>query len=151
MGPNGSRRKSWSSPATMTRAPPSARASAASTTARSKNCTSSIPTTSDERARATSSAHPSTGMADDIGRVVAVVDARLEEDHALTRDLRAPEAPDHLLALAGEHRAADDLEPSSSVRRHPDHGGDARRAGGRAENALRAAKVRRVPAGLWCG
>ena len=62
--PNGSRRKSWSSPAQITRAPPSARASAACTIPGSKNCTSSIPTTSDERARATSSAQPSTGTAD---------------------------------------------------------------------------------------
>ena len=84
-------------------------------------------------ARATSSAQPSTGtadmrtpgVADDVGGVVAVVDARLEEEHALAGDLRAPQPADHLLALAGEHRPADDLEPASPLRRHPDHGRDA--------------------------
>ena len=63
IGPNGSRRKSWSSPATITRAPPSASASAAPTTSRSKNWTSSIPTTSMPRARSTSSATSLTGTA----------------------------------------------------------------------------------------
>ena len=79
------------------------------------------------------SRHPHARMTHDVGRVVAVVDAGLEEDHPLTGDLRAPEPTDHLLALAREHRAADDLEPSSSLGRHPDHRGDARRGGGRGE------------------
>jgi len=66
--------------------------------------------------------HPDTRMADDVSRVVAVVDPRLEEDHALARDLGAAKPADHLLALAGEHRPADDFEPASSLRRHADHG-----------------------------
>ena len=55
--------------------------------------------------------HPDPRMADDVGRVVAVVDPRLEEDHALARDLRPAEAPDQLLRLAAEHGTADDLDP----------------------------------------
>ena len=96
IGPNGRRRKSWSSPAAITRAPPSASASAASTIDGSKNCASSIPTTSHPRARATSSAaavdrhggHADAGVADHVVRVVAVVDSGLEDDHALARRSR---------------------------------------------------------------
>ena len=69
-------------------------------------------------------AHSCTGVADDVGRVVAVVDPRLEDDDALPCDLRASQTADHLLALAAEHRAADDLEPATSLRGDPDHGGD---------------------------
>jgi hypothetical protein len=63
MGPKGSRRKSWSRPAAMTREPPSASKRATSAITRSKNCTSSIPTTSKPRARASSSATDETGTA----------------------------------------------------------------------------------------
>ena len=67
-------------------------------------------------------AHADTRVADDVGRVVAVVDPRLEDDDALPRDLGAAEPADHLLALAAEHRAADDLEPATAFRIEPDHG-----------------------------
>jgi hypothetical protein len=60
-------------------------------------------------------------VTDDVRRVVAVVELRLEEDDALAGDLGAAEAADHLLALAAEHRSADDLEPAA-VRVVPDHG-----------------------------
>ncbi len=63
IGPNGSRRKSWSSPAAMTRTPRSARSRAAATTDSSKNCTSSIPTTSNPDERETSSGTEPTGTA----------------------------------------------------------------------------------------
>ncbi len=63
IGPNGSRRKSWSRPAAITRAPPSASASAAPTISCSKNWASSIPTTSNPRACSTSSATQPTGTA----------------------------------------------------------------------------------------
>ncbi len=66
--------------------------------------------------------HAHARVADDVGCVVAVVDPRLEEEHALPGDLRAPESTDHLLALAAEHRAAHDLEPAASLRGHSDHG-----------------------------
>ena len=39
--------------------------------------------------------------------------SRLEDLHFLTGDLSAPQAPDELLALAAEHAAGDDFDPSS--------------------------------------
>ena len=67
--------------------------------------------------------HAHARVADDIGRVVAVVDPGLEQEHALPGDLRAAQPADHLLALAAEHRAAHDLEPAASLRGDSDHGG----------------------------
>src|SRR5712664_2262639 len=43
---------------------------------------------------------------------VAFVDGRLEDLHALARDLRATQAADQLLAFAGKHRADDDFDPA---------------------------------------
>src|SRR5713226_6945857 len=43
---------------------------------------------------------------------VAFVDGRLEDLHALARDLRAAQAADQFLALAGKHRADDDFDPA---------------------------------------
>ena len=70
------------------------------------------------------SAHARAGMAHDVGRVVAVVDPRLEDDDALAGDLGAAQPADHLLALPAEHRTADHLEPAASLRGDADHGGD---------------------------
>ena len=53
--------------------------------------------------------------------VVAVVDQRLHDQRALPGDLGAAQAADQLLALAAEHRAADDLEPAAGVGLRPDH------------------------------
>ena len=66
-------------------------------------------------------AHPDARVADDVGGVVPVVDPRLEDDDALTGDLGAAEATDHLLALATEHRPADDLDPAALPWWDPDH------------------------------
>ena len=71
-------------------------------------------------------AHPGARMADDVADVVAVVDARLDDQHPLAGDLRTPQPPDELLALAAEHRAADDLEPAAVIREEPDHRSDPR-------------------------
>src|SRR5712664_1561063 len=49
---------------------------------------------------------------DDFVGGVALVDGRLEDLHALARDLRAAQATDQLLALAGKHRADDDFDPA---------------------------------------
>ena len=68
--------------------------------------------------------HARARMAHDVRRVVAVVDARLQDHDALSGDLGAAEPADHLLALPAEHRTADDLEPTTSLRRNADHGGD---------------------------
>ena len=61
------------------------------------------------------------GVRDDVADVVAVVDQRLHDQRALPRDLGAAQAADQLLALAAEHRAADDLEPAAGVGLRPDH------------------------------
>ena len=66
--------------------------------------------------------HARAGVADDVRDVVAVVDPRLHDQHALARDLGAAQAPDELLALAAEHRAAHDLEPTAAAGNGPDHG-----------------------------
>jgi hypothetical protein len=58
----------------------------------------------------------------DVPDVVAVVDGRLDDQRAQAGDLGAPEAADQLLALAAEHRAADDLERAVSHERRPEHG-----------------------------
>src|SRR5581483_5394897 len=76
------------------------------------------------RARDRDSAHLRARVADDVADVVAVVDARLRDERALAGDLRAAEPPDELVALAAEHRAADDLEPASALGKQPDHAGD---------------------------
>ena len=54
--------------------------------------------------------------------VEAVVDRRLEDRDRLPGDLGAAEAAHQLLALAGEHRAADDLEPAAGHRVNAHHG-----------------------------
>jgi len=61
-------------------------------------------------------------MRDDVRHVVAVVDPRLHDQRPLAGDLGAAQAADQLLALAAEHRAADDLEPAAALWRVPDHG-----------------------------
>jgi hypothetical protein len=66
--------------------------------------------------------HADSRVADHVRSVVAVVDPRLEEQDALAGDLRAAQPADHLLGLAAEHRAADDLEPAAALGGHPDHG-----------------------------
>ena len=71
-------------------------------------------------------AHPCAGVADHVADVVAVVDARLHDQHPLPGDLRPAQPPDQLLALAAEHRPADDLEPAATVREEPDHETDPR-------------------------
>ena len=63
IGPNGTRRKSWSSPATMTRVPRSASSSTPGTIPSPRNCASSIPTTSKLEARSVSSATVAIGTA----------------------------------------------------------------------------------------
>ena len=65
--------------------------------------------------------HPRSRVAHYLGDAVAVVDLRLEDHHALPGDLGAAQATDHLLALAAEHRAADDLEPAASAWGDPEH------------------------------
>ena len=125
--------------------PPSASASAAPTIEASKNCTSSMP--DDVVARRPrhelrhaldgDRAHARTRVRDDVGCVVAVVDPRLEDDHSLPGDLRAAQAPDHLLALAGEHRPADDFEPAAVLWWDPDHGREATGRIGRIGLSLR--------------
>src|SRR5207248_3745542 len=54
--------------------------------------------------------HLGAAVRDDVPDVIAVVDGRLDDQRAQAGDLRAPETPDQLLALAAEHRAADDLQ-----------------------------------------
>jgi hypothetical protein len=60
-------------------------------------------------------------MRDDVADVVTVVDQRLDDQRALAGDLRAPEPADQLLALAAEHRAADDLQPTTTLGLRSDH------------------------------
>ena len=104
--------------------------------------------------------HPDAGVADDVGGVVAVVDPRLEDHRPLAGDLGAPEPADHLLALAAEHRAADDLEPAAALRVDPDHGRDRSRLSGRRGRDRRSArgdrmnhpvKIRRASRARPCG
>ena len=49
---------------------------------------------------------------DDLVLAVAVVDGGLEDLDLLPRNLRAPQPPDQLLALAAEHAAGDDFDPA---------------------------------------
>jgi hypothetical protein len=77
-------------------------------------------------------------VADHVGRVVAVVDPRLEDHDALPGDLRAAQPADHLLALAAEHRPADHLEPAAAGV-VPDHADDRRKRAGRAPEMSRPA------------
>ena len=60
---------------------------------------------------------------DDVADVVAVVD-RASRSALEAGDLGAPQAADQLLALAAEHRPADDLEPAAAFGDVPDHGPD---------------------------
>ena len=76
-------------------------------------------------------AHPQARVGDDVGGVEPVVDRRLEHRDRLAGDLGPPEAPHQLLALAGEHRAADDLEPAACHRVHAHHGRKPTARGGR--------------------
>ena len=69
-----------------------------------------VPASSGRRAPQTRSPAPPTCVLPRGRRrrvVVTVVDARLEDDHPLAGDLGPAQPPDHLLALAGEHRPAD--------------------------------------------
>ncbi len=66
-------------------------------------------------------AHLRARVADDVADVVAVVDARLHDERALAGDLRAAQPADELLALAAEHRPADDFEPPATLGEQPDH------------------------------
>src|SRR5262249_23196704 len=54
-------------------------------------------------------------VADDLHVVVAIVDARLEQEHALLGETGAFDPTDQLLGLPAEHRAADDLDASESL------------------------------------
>ena len=58
--------------------------------------------------------HLGAGVADDVADVVAVVEPRLDDQRALAGDLGAPQPADELLALAAEHRPANDLEPAAA-------------------------------------
>ena len=80
------------------------------------------------RPRHRDGAHLRACVADDVADVVAVVDARLHDQRALAGDLGAAQPADQLLALAAEHRAADDLEPAAALWEQPDHGRDPSRA-----------------------
>src|SRR5579875_288681 len=51
-------------------------------------------------------------MADDLAVRVARVHGRLKYLHALARNLRAPQPPNHLFSFAGKHRAADRFNPA---------------------------------------
>src|SRR6266446_2114972 len=51
-------------------------------------------------------------MRNDFVGGVTFVDGRLEDLHALARDLRAAQAADQLFALAGKHRADYDFDPA---------------------------------------
>ena len=73
-------------------------------------------------------AHLRAGVRDDVADVVAVVDQRLDDQGALAGDLGAAQAANQLLALAAEHRPADDLEPAAGMWLCPDHGGRLTRA-----------------------
>ena len=99
---------------------------------RSKNCPSSMPTTS---VRWSSFSRISLGSADELGLdahvavrhdvllAVAPVDDRLEDLDPLARDLRAPQPADQLLALAAEHAAGDHFDPAR-VRSKNIHGSE---------------------------
>ena len=76
-------------------------------------------------------AQAAAGVRDDVGLAVAVVEARLEEQRRELRDLGAADAPQQLLALAREHRAADDVERASARGKERDHGGSLRELAGR--------------------
>ena len=87
----------------------------------SKNCPSSMPTTSvsrpSTRKQLVRAAHggrrdPHVAVRDDVIVAVAIVDERLEDLDVLAGDLRAAQPPDQLLALAAEHAAGDDLDPA---------------------------------------
>jgi hypothetical protein len=65
-------------------------------------------------------------VGDDVGISVAVVEAGLEQQRRQLRDLGAPDAPQELLALAREHRAADDVERTTGRGQERDHGGSLR-------------------------
>ena len=54
-------------------------------------------------------------MADHLDVVVAVVDARLEEQDALLGEARALHPAEQLFGLAAEHRAADDLDATAAL------------------------------------
>src|SRR5581483_10245546 len=66
--------------------------------------------------------HLRAGVADDVADVVAVVDARLHDQRALPGDLGPAQPADQLLALAAEHRAADDPEPAAALGKEANHG-----------------------------
>ena len=83
-------------------------------------------------------AHLRARVADDVADVVAVVDLRLHDQRALAGDLGAAQPADELLALAAEHRAADDLEPAAALWEQPDHGGET--LTGRSDGLLRSAR-----------
>ena len=130
MTPNGCRRKSWSRPETTTRTPLSASDSAASTI----GCVEELHLVDpddvvavracDELGNAVDGncAHAGSGVGDDVRRVVAVVDPRLEDDDVLAGDLGPAQSADHLLALAREHRPADHLEPAAALGGNANHG-----------------------------
>ena len=71
-------------------------------------------------------AQAAAGVRDDVGLAVAVVEARLEQQRRELRDLGAADAAQQLLALAREHRAADDVERATAGGQERDHGGSLR-------------------------
>ena len=66
-------------------------------------------------------AQAAAGVADDVARAVAVIDRRLEQRRSEAGHLGTPDAAQQLLALAREHRSADDLEGASSEGCEWDH------------------------------
>ena len=57
-------------------------------------------------------------MADDVIFAEPVVEFRLEDLHALPRDLRAAQTADQFLALSAEHAAADHFDPAEIAVRY---------------------------------
>ena len=126
--PNGRPRKSWSRPDTTTRVPRST-----STSMEDDGRCEELHLVDPDHVvrlgeagnllgpRHRDGAHLRAGVAHHMADVVAVVDARLHDQRALAGDLGAAQAADQLLALAAEHRAADDLEPAAALWEQPDH------------------------------
>ena len=56
--------------------------------------------------------HALVAVGDDFVGGIAVVEGGFENLHSFAGDLGAAQAADQFLALAGKHRAADDLDPS---------------------------------------
>ena len=108
----------------MTRLPWSASVLQTAGSSMSKNCPSSMPTTSVSTSTSASSSRDDDGVRGgdshlavrgDVVVAVAVVDLRLEDLDLLPRDLGAPQPADELFALAAEHAAGNDLDPAAAM------------------------------------